>query len=326
MLSRSNVLLLKQGGRLLNALEEEIKVCHVLYDFSHGQVYKHTSNLGSVSLHELLNKFENCATDSLLVVWIHFVHCTQNWDSNAIELSGQRVTRWDYLTYWEQVTHRKGLWWSLRQRGWLSNRLLGLLVLSAALTLETTPTLVGVVALSSVVLGLLWTSVEATLVEVLLLGSSLIHTGHQLLDYSRNLVHVSSIDCAALASFLKMALEVLFVFVVLVLQVTILLDLVVVNIKGSATNVEILDVFGGLSLIRSLVANESIGLLAVFCFKNAQGLNISELAENVSEVLLSLVAETFDIEVASLLGRFVLESLVFKFLLAFLFFEGGMNI
>ena len=94
-----------------------------------------------------------------------------------------------------------------------------MLVLSTALTLVTTPTLVGVViALSSVVLLLLWTSVEATLVEVSLLGSSLIiHAGHQLLDDAGDLVHVSSIDWATLASFLKMALEVLFVFVVLVL-------------------------------------------------------------------------------------------------------------
>jgi hypothetical protein len=100
----------------------------------------------------------------------------------------------------------------------------------------------------------------------------------------------------------------------------------VVDIKRSATYVEILDVFGGLSLIRSLVANESIGLFAVFCFKNAQRLNLSKLAEHVSKVLLGLVTETFDIEIASLLGRFVLESLVFEFLLAFFFLEGRMYI
>jgi hypothetical protein len=100
----------------------------------------------------------------------------------------------------------------------------------------------------------------------------------------------------------------------------------VVNIKRSATYVEILDVFGGLSLIWSLVANESIGLLSVLCFKNAQGLNLSKLAEHVSEVLLGLVTETFDIKVASLLGRLVLESLMFKFLLAFFFLESGMYI
>ena len=92
MLGSNYVLLLKQGGRLRNALEEEIKVHHVLLDFSHGQVDKHTSNLGSVSLHDALNEFENGATNSLLVVWIHLVHCTQNWDSNAVELSGKRVT------------------------------------------------------------------------------------------------------------------------------------------------------------------------------------------------------------------------------------------
>jgi hypothetical protein len=50
------------------------------------------------------------------------------------------------------------------------------------------------------------------------------------------------------------------------------------------------------------------------------------LAEHVSEVLFGLVNETFDIEIASLLGGLVLEGLVFKFLLAFLLLKGGMNI
>lgn len=50
------------------------------------------------------------------------------------------------------------------------------------------------------------------------------------------------------------------------------------------------------------------------------------MAEHVSEIIFGLVYETFDVEVASLLGGLVLEGLVFKFLLAFLFLEGGMNI
>lgn len=75
-----------------DALEEEIKVNHVLLDLNHGQVDKHASNLGSVGLYELLNKFENCATDSLLVVCVVFVHCTQNWDSNAVELARKGVS------------------------------------------------------------------------------------------------------------------------------------------------------------------------------------------------------------------------------------------
>ena len=42
--------------------------------------------------------------------------------------------------------------------------------------------------------------------------------------------------------------------------------------------------------------------------------------------MLGLVLETFDVEVASLLGGFVLERLVFKFLEAFLLLEGGVHV
>jgi len=54
-------------------------------------------------------------------------------------------------------------------------------------------------------------------------------------------------------------------------------------------------------LIRSLVANESVWLLIVLGFENAARLNFTELSEDVSEVLLGLVLETFDVEVATLL-------------------------
>jgi len=152
-----------------------------------------------------------------------------------------------------------------------TNGLLGLLVSTTLTTIEAAATLVGVVALSSIVSELLGsTSVsEATLVVVVwLLRASLSHTGHQLLDDTGDVVHVSSIY-RALTAFLKMTLEVLFVFVVLVLEVTILFDLVVVYIKGFVVYNEVLGVFSGLGLIGSLIANESVGALAVLRFKYA---------------------------------------------------------
>lgn len=91
LLSGSYGLLLKELGRLRNALEEEIKVNHILLDLRHGQVDKHTSDFGSETLDEGLDEFENGATDSLLVLWVHLVDCTQNWDSNAVELARKGV-------------------------------------------------------------------------------------------------------------------------------------------------------------------------------------------------------------------------------------------
>ncbi len=42
--------------------------------------------------------------------------------------------------------------------------------------------------------------------------------------------------------------------------------------------------------------------------------------------MLGLVLETFDVEVTSFLGGFVLESLVFKFFAAFILLEGGLHV
>jgi len=58
-----------------------------------------------------------------------------------------------------------------------------------------------------------------------------------------------------------------------------------------------------LGLVGGLVANKGVGRrLAVFCLENAAGLNCTKYTEDVSEVLfISLVAETFNIELASLL-------------------------
>lgn len=275
MLDSNDVLLREERGSLSDALEEEVEVNHVLLDLNYWQVDKHTSNLGCVGLHKVLNEFENGATNSLLVVRIVLVHRTQNRDSNAVELVSKRVLRrrnsadLEHSAYWK--------WWCRLlghgHRGWSSvNWWLSLLISTALASLVAAPTLiVRVISLSLIIRVLLRSVVIATLVEVWLLRASLTtHTGHQLLDDLSDLVHVSSIDRASLTSFLKMTLEVLLVFVVFVLEITILLDLVVVNIKGSVVYNEVLGVFGGLGLIRSLVANKGVRTLTILCFENAQ--------------------------------------------------------
>jgi hypothetical protein len=87
LLPSSYGLLLKELGRLRNALKEEIEVNHILLDLRHWLIDEHTSDFGGEIIDECLDEFENCATNSLLVRWIHFVNCTQNWNSNAVELA-----------------------------------------------------------------------------------------------------------------------------------------------------------------------------------------------------------------------------------------------
>jgi len=54
-------------------------------------------------------------------------------------------------------------------------------------------------------------------------------------------------------------------------------------------------------LFRCLVANEGVGAHFVIVPEYTARLNFTELSEHVSEVLLGLVLESFDVEVATLL-------------------------
>jgi len=182
-----------------------------------------------------------------------------------------------------------------------------LILVLAVLTLEASATTsIGVSALALLLLTISGVALVArrvvllARVEVLLGTTSTTHLGHELLNDIGDLVHVSGVD-SAVAIFLEMALEVLLVLVVLVLEVTVLFDLVVVHVKGFVVHHEILKVLRGLSLIRGLEANEGVGALVVFGFENAARLNVTKLSEHIFEVLLGLVLETFDVEVASLL-------------------------
>ena len=184
-----------------------------------------------------------------------------------------------------------------------------MVLVAATLTIAvaTTPS-TGVAALTLLLLTIsgvvLVTAASAVVLLArvkVLVGSTLAsHAGHELLDDAGDLVHVVGVD-RALAVFLEMTLEVLLVLVVLVFKVTVLFDLVVVHVELFVVNHEVLLVLGCLGLVRGLVANEGVWALVVFCLENAAGLNFTKLTEDVSEVLFGLVAETFNIEVASLL-------------------------
>ncbi len=86
LLLRNISLLLKELGCLRNALKEEIEVNHILFDLGHWQIDEHTSDFGGEIIDELLNEFENGATDSLLCLCVHLVDFTKDWNSNAVEL------------------------------------------------------------------------------------------------------------------------------------------------------------------------------------------------------------------------------------------------
>ena len=88
----SDGLLLKELSSLLNALQEEIEVNHVLLDLNNGQINQHTCDLGGV-LGELLNEFEDDSTNSLLVVGVHFVDSTNDGYSGAVEVWSKGMGR-----------------------------------------------------------------------------------------------------------------------------------------------------------------------------------------------------------------------------------------
>lgn len=147
----SDGLLLKELSSLLNALQEEIKVNHVLLDLNHGQINQHTSDLGGVC-GELLNEFEDDSTNSLLVVGVHFVDCANDGYSNAVEVLSKGMGRLSNSSNGLAkvlVSHN----WSRRLSLLLHwghasphDRLLGLLLIvslvTVALVVSTTTTLV----------------------------------------------------------------------------------------------------------------------------------------------------------------------------------------
>jgi hypothetical protein len=102
-----------------------------------------------------------------------------------------------------------------------------------------------------------------------------------------------------------MTLKVLLVFVIFVLEVALLLDLVVVDGQEPVVQQKVGAVLGGLCLVGSLEANESVGTLSILSFEYSARFDFTELIKNLSQV--SFNFSTFDVEalhvqVASFLG------------------------
>jgi len=94
----------------------------------------------------------------------------------------------------------------------------------------------------------------------------------------------------AFASFRKMALEVLFVFVVFILEVAILLDLVVVDEEHLVVDHQVVVALSKLGLVWSLETDEGVRTLVVLSFENSARLDFAKLLENTSKVSLTFLA------------------------------------
>ena len=110
-----------------------------------------------------------------------------------------------------------------------------------------------------------------TTVRILVLW---LHVHHQSSDNLSKLIEVLILESPIL--FLLVTSEVLLVFSVFIFEVTVLLDLVMVNIKISSIDGQILSVFYELSSVWSFVANEGIRAFSLRSFKYSDGLNFSE--------------------------------------------------
>lgn len=139
--------------------------------------------------------------------------------------------------------------------------------LTLLLTVLTIPSLRSVV----VTLGVLRVRAGSSII----LGTWPLNSKHHLLNDIGYLVHAMGLKWA-FTSFSKMALEVLFVFVVFILEVAILLDLVVVDEEQLVVDHQVVVVLRSLGLVWSLETNEGVRTLAVLSFENSARLDFSE--------------------------------------------------
>lgn len=94
-----------------------------------------------------------------------------------------------------------------------------------------------------------------------------------------------------------------------------------VDVELSSIQREVSLVLSHVSLVWGLEADEGMRVGFTFLgFENSARFDLTELTENLSKVLLSLIFESLDVQVTSLLGSLVFQSLVLEHLCAFCFF------
>jgi hypothetical protein len=170
--------------------------------------------------------------------------------------------------------------------------------ISLSLEVSTSLTLGGVLVLAvgailiSLILLVLLVVVLILVLAVTAMASVWIHSlwlhvHHQTPDNLGELIQVLVLESSVL--FLLMTIKVLNVSSAFVFEVTLLLDLVMINVESSIANSQILSVLYELSSVRGLVANEGIWALSLGGFKDSDGLNFSEALEKLLERFFSLI-------------------------------------
>ena len=127
--------------------------------------------------------------------------------------------------------------------------------------------------------------------------------------------------------FLLVTCKILLVSRILILDVTVLLDFVMVNIKSSSIEGQILSILYELSSIGGLVANESVWALTITSFENSDRFNFSEALEELFKRFFSFFGiKSFYIQITSLFWGFVFKAFMFNDLFTFFFLLGRDNI
>jgi len=315
-----------------------VVVSHVLLDLGDWKLNEHTSDLWSlVFTDEMVNILVDATTNLLLqvrVVWI------QSWDKlhggSLILLGNWHVLAHRHLVWWHHW-HALGRWRHLLCWHWLLllllhhhlvwwwhvlllhiHVLMHLLLAHTTLVLvhvgTTHVVLVLVVVLSSTVLHLSWSSSVVRVLSSLSHVTTLVHLLVGLLvildDTEKLLEHLSQVRLGSQVVPLESTglLGLVFLPISLVtgllhLELSDLLDLVVVDQEHLALNAVVLQVLLSLGSIGwLLVANESKGVSGLLSLVKSDVLDVSKSLEEVGQVILGVVVwEVLHIQVASLL-------------------------
>jgi len=168
------------------------------------------------------------------------------------------------------------------------------------------------VVVSSLVVSLLSTVVSTALLERV---ESLSLHGEGLEELSDLVVElISGRDVLPVVVLVVQLLELLeseFILGLFVLDVSEFLELVMADLELTAVEHAVVHVLESLlSLVGSLEADESVGLLGLVDGEHLDALNFSVVLEHLAEVLIgALGVKVLDVEVASLLGVLVLDGL-----------------
>jgi hypothetical protein len=353
LLSWVSTILAEKGVGLVDSLDEEVVVLEDHLDLVDLQVDEHTGDLGGLVTLEGNNKLVDNGTDLVAVVWVLCGNTWEDWESGgqvlvldtllALLASELLTTHWlaghnlllsaHWLLVWHWHVHLLAHW-SLHHVAVRHATL-------AVLALHATHMLLSLTLHAATIALLVALALEASTLLLLALWGT--HLGElttaglpevswDLFQYAgeakKELVLVDGLAPLVLSVLHSKLTEANLVLGLLVLNLTDLLDLVVVDVEGTALDLHAGELLlGGGSCIWLLVADEAIevlwlaGLLAVLVLdilsflgsvlgEELDALDITVGLEDLTEGLLSRVLwDVLDVQVASLFRVLVLHGL-----------------